>query len=71
MDRGFDQWVGHGDGGTGTASDYWGNDKMNDTYMRNGKWEKFDGFCTDIYFEESMKFIEKNKIGRASCRERV
>lgn len=61
IDRGFDQWVGHGDGGTGTASDYWGNDKMNDTYMRNGKWEKFDGFCTDIYFNETMKFIEKNK----------
>lgn len=61
IDRGFDQWVGHGDGGTGTASDYWGNDKMNDTYIRNGKWEKFEGFCTDIYFDESMKFIEKNK----------
>jgi len=58
MDRGFDQWVGHGDGGTGTSSDYWGNDKMNDTYWRNGKWETFSGFCTDIYFDESMRFIE-------------
>ncbi|MCP4451737.1 MAG: arylsulfatase, partial [Planctomycetes bacterium] len=61
MDRGFDQWVGHGDGGTGTSSDYWGNDKMNDTYWRNGQWEKFSGFCTDIYFDESMKFIEASK----------
>ena len=61
MDRGFDQWVGHGDGGTGTSSDYWGNDKMNDTYWRNGKWEEFSGFCTDIYFDESMKFIEETK----------
>ena len=61
IDRGFDQWVGHGDGGTGTSSDYWGNDKMNDTYWRNGKWDKFSGFCTDIYFNESMKFIEKAK----------
>jgi len=58
MDRGFDQWVGHGDGGTGTSSDYWGNDKMNDTYWRNGQWEPFSGFGTDIYFDESMKFIE-------------
>lgn len=61
IDRGFDQWVGHGDGGTGTASDYWGNDKMNDTYIRNGEWERFDGFCTDIYFDETMKFIKRNK----------
>lgn len=61
IDRGFDQWVGHGDGGTGTASDYWGNDKMNDSYLRNGEWEKFEGFCTDIYFDEAMKFMDKNK----------
>lgn len=58
MDRGFDKWVGHGDGGTGTASDYWGNDKMNDTYTRDGEWEKFEGFSTDIYFDETMKFID-------------
>ena len=61
IDRGFDQWVGHGDGGTGTASDYWGNDKMNDSYMRNGTWEKFEGFCTDIYFDEAINFISDNK----------
>ena len=61
MDRGFDQWVGHGDGGTGTSSDYWGNDKMNDTYWRNGTWETFSGFCTDIYFDEAMAFIEGAK----------
>jgi len=61
IDRGFDQWVGHGDGGTGTASDYWGNDKMNDSYWRNGKWERFEGFSTDIYFDEAMKFIGQGK----------
>ena len=61
IDRGFDQWVGHGDGGTGTASDYWGNDKMNDSYWRNGEWEKFEGFSADIYFDEAMKFIGQAK----------
>lgn len=59
IDRGFDEWVGHGDGGTGTVTDYWGNDKMNDTYLRNGEWEKFEGFCTDIYFDEAIKFMER------------
>jgi arylsulfatase A-like enzyme len=59
-DRGFEEWVGHGDGGTGTVSDYWANDKMNDTYYRNGKWEKFSGFGTDVFFDEAMKFIERN-----------
>jgi len=61
IDRGFDEWVGHGDGGTGTVSDYWGNDWMNDTYYRNGKWEKFRGFGNEIFFDEAMKFIESGK----------
>ncbi len=61
IDRGFEAWVGHGDAGTGTTSDYWGNDKMNDTYLRNGRWEKFAGFCNDIYTDETISFIEKNK----------
>lgn len=61
MDRGFDKWVGIGDGGLGTASDYWGNDRMDDTYLRNGIWEKIKGFNTDIFFDETMKFIKKNK----------
>jgi arylsulfatase A-like enzyme len=58
IDRGFDQWVGLGDGGLGTASDYWGNDRMNDHYYRNGVWEFFEGFGTDVFFDEAMKFIE-------------
>ncbi|MDC1105875.1 arylsulfatase [Prolixibacteraceae bacterium] len=61
MDRGFDSWVGHGDGGTGSASDYWGNDRMNDTYIRNGKLEKFEGFGTDNFFNEAMDFIKESK----------
>lgn len=61
IDRGFDEWVGHGDGGTGTVSDYWGNDKMNDHYLRNGKWEAFEGYGNDVFFNETIKFIENNK----------
>ncbi len=61
IDRGFDEWVGHGDGGLRTASDYWANDRMNDHYMRNGKWGPFKGFCTDIFFDETMSFIKKHK----------
>ncbi len=61
MDRGFDVWVGHGDGGTGSASDYWGNDRMNDTYIRDGKPEKFNDFGTDVFFNETIDFIDQNK----------
>jgi arylsulfatase A-like enzyme len=57
IDRGFDRWVGHGNGGIGTSSDYWDNQKLNDTYYRNGVWEKFSGFSTDVFFAEAMRFI--------------
>ncbi len=61
IDRGFDDWVGIGDGGLGEVGEYWGNDRMDDTYIRNGNWEKIKGFNTDVFFDETMRFIKKNK----------
>jgi arylsulfatase A-like enzyme len=61
QDRGFQNVVWHRCGGVGQASDYWGNDYFDDTYERNGKFEKFDGYCTDVWFKEAAKFVESNK----------
>lgn len=61
--RGFDQAVYHGGGGVGQTPDYWNNDYFDDTYFRNGVPEKFEGYCTDIWFDEALKFIEANKEG--------
>lgn len=61
QDRGFDEVLVHGGGGVGQQPDYWNNDYFDDTYFRNGKPEKFEGYCTDIWFSEALKFIEKNK----------
>ncbi len=61
QDRGFGEVLVHGGGGVGQGPDYWGNDYFDDTYFHNGWPEKFTGYCTDIWFEEAMKFIEANK----------
>ena len=61
QDRGFQDVVWHRCGGIGQASDYWGNDYFDDTYERNGKFEKFEGYCTDVWFREGMRFVEDNK----------
>jgi len=61
QDRGFQDVVWHRCGGIGQASDYWGNDYFDDTYERNGKFEKFEGYCTDVWFREGMRFIEENR----------
>jgi len=60
-DRGFQHVVRHKGGGVGQGPDAWGNNYFDDTYFVNGKPTKFKGYCTDIWFDETMRFIEKNK----------
>ncbi|MDF1656488.1 MAG: arylsulfatase [Verrucomicrobiales bacterium] len=61
QDRGFEDVVWHRCGGIGQASDYWGNDYFDDTYERNGVFEKFEGYCTDVWFREGVRFVAENK----------
>jgi len=61
QDRGFHEVLIHGGGGVGQGPDYWDNDYFDDTYRHNGKLEAFKGYCTDVFFENAMKFIEANK----------
>ncbi|MGJ8650911.1 MAG: sulfatase-like hydrolase/transferase [Opitutaceae bacterium] len=67
QDRGFQDVVWHRCGGIGQASDYWGNTYFDDTYarVRPGsrveKFEKFTGYCTDVFFGEGMRFVDKNR----------
>ena len=65
--RGFQDVVWHRCGGVGQASDYWGNAYFDDTYQRvspgskKGTFEAFEGYCTDVFFREGMRFVEENK----------
>lgn len=67
QDRGFDQTLTFNGGGVGQQPDYWGNDYFNDTYFRNGKPEKFKGYCTDVWFLEAIKYIRKSKKNPFFC----
>jgi arylsulfatase A-like enzyme len=60
-DRGFQEALYCHGGGVGQSPDHWGNDYFDDTYMRNGIPEKQAGYCTDVWFREATKFIEKHK----------
>ena len=61
QERGFDEAFYHGGGGVGQTPDYWDNDYFDDTYYRNGTPEKKEGYCTDVWFNEAMNFIEDKK----------
>lgn len=60
-ERGFQTAIYHGGGGISQTPDWWGNDYFNDTYHVNGVPKPFEGYCTDVFFREALKFIEENK----------
>ncbi len=62
IDRGFDVSFGIGDGGLAATSDYWENDRFNDHYEHNGKWEFEKGFNTDVIVDRSIEWVTKNSI---------
>jgi len=61
MDVGFQKAVYHGGGAIGNTNDYWDNDYFDDHYYDNGVYRKFEGYCTDVWFNEAKSFIEESK----------
>ncbi|HUT30385.1 MAG TPA: arylsulfatase [Sedimentisphaerales bacterium] len=56
--RGFEETVYHKSWGITSAGAYWGNDYFDDTYYHNGRLQKYDGYCNDVWFTEAMKWIK-------------
>jgi arylsulfatase A-like enzyme len=66
--RGFDEVFIHGGGGIGqtypgTCGDAPGNTYFSPAIKHNGKFEKTDGYCTDVFFGQAMKWIEASSKG--------
>lgn len=55
--RGFQESVVLAGGGVGEIPDAWGNAYFDDRYRRNGRLERFAGYCTDVFFREALRFI--------------
>jgi len=45
----------------GNTPDYWGNSYFNDTYWTQDGYKSYAGYCTDIWFNEGLNFIERHK----------
>jgi arylsulfatase A-like enzyme len=61
QDQGFDHVIRHLGGGIGNGADYWDNDYFDDTYLANGEWKKYEGYCTDVWFREATRFVEEKR----------
>ncbi|MEM7035193.1 MAG: arylsulfatase [Chloroflexota bacterium] len=59
--RGFAEVVKHNGGGVGEIPDYWGNNYIDDTYFHNGEPEAYAGYCTDVFFNEAIRFTKENQ----------
>ena len=60
--RGFDEVFIHGSGGIGqhfpgSSGDAPGNTYFNPAILHNGKFDKTQGYCTDVFFEQALKWI--------------
>jgi arylsulfatase A-like enzyme len=61
MDRGFDEWIGQGDGGTGTTDDHFLNDRVNDQFLHDGEWTQMAGWAEEVFFRKAQDFIRVSK----------
>jgi arylsulfatase A-like enzyme len=60
MDQGFAETLVHKSGGIGQAPDR-PSDYFDPVLWRNGERIEGEGYCTDIFFEAAMDFMERNR----------
>lgn len=61
--RGFDEVYIHGGGGIGqtypgSCGDAPGNTNINPALWHNGRWVKTTGYCTDLFFEQALAWMD-------------
>ena len=67
QDRGFSRVVAHKGGGVGQTPDFWGNDYFDDTYESDGHAMRFEGYCTDVWFQQATRFIDEDDSPFLAC----
>ena len=67
--RGFDEVFIHGGGGIGqtypgSCGDAPGNTYFDPAILHNGTFEKTEGYCTDVFFGQALKWIDEKRKGK-------
>ena len=60
-DNGFEEAFYHRGGVVGQVGDWFGNNMTDDTYFRSGTPEKTSGYATDVWFDEAIEFVERDR----------
>jgi arylsulfatase len=66
--RGFDEMFIHGAGGIGqtypgSCGDAPGNGYFNPAILHNGRFVKTQGYCTDVFFAQALRWIDQKRRG--------
>ena len=59
QDRGFDESLWFPSSHISSLPDYWENDYFDDVYCRNGQRQRYQGYCTDVFFREAMVWMQE------------
>lgn len=67
--RGFDEVYIHGAGGIGqtypgSCGDAPGNTNINPALWHNGKFEKTEGYCTDLFFAQAIRWMDSQRMAQ-------
>lgn len=58
-DRGFDESLHNQAWGILSLAEHWENNAFDDQYWRNNKLQRYEGYNTDVFFQEAMDWIGK------------
>ena len=58
QDRGFEESLWFPSSHISSLPDYWENDYFDDVYCRNGSRERYEGYCTEVFFREAMAWMQ-------------
>ncbi len=60
-EQGFEESVVHNGGGLCQPSDWPGNTYFNPMLKHNNEWKEYEGYCTDIFFRQALRYIETHR----------
>ena len=64
QDRGFSHALWFPSSHIGSVPDYWGNDCYDDVYLFGEERKRVEGYCTDVFFDSAMEWIDEVSLGR-------
>jgi arylsulfatase len=59
QDRGFEKTIWHESSHIPSVAGFWNNDYFDDVYNHNNEQQQYKGYCTDVFFRESMRWIRE------------